>query len=58
MIEVVITSISSGLTKKKHFFEGCCWFKFNNLGMALGMVLKLYKSVAKTLKLKSESIGG
>ena len=28
-------------------------FRFNNLGLALGMVLKFYTSVVKGLKLKS-----
>ena len=28
------------------------WFKFNNLVLALGMALKLYKNVVKGLKLK------
>ena len=28
------------------------WFKFNNLGLALGANLKLYTSVSKGLKLK------
>ena len=40
------------LTRRNNFFEGCSWFKFNNLGLALGMALKCYTSVAKGLKLK------
>ena len=40
------------LTIKKHFVEGCCWFKLNNLGLALGMTLKFETSVAKELKLE------
>ena len=28
------------------------WFKFDNLGLALGMALKLYSGVIKELKLK------
>ena len=52
MREVVITSIFWGFDQKKHFFEGWSWFKFNYLGLALGMTLKLYTSVAKTLKLR------
>ena len=28
------------------------WFKFNNLGLTLGVNLKFYTSVAKGLKLK------
>ena len=30
----------------------CPWFKFNDLGLALGMALKFYTSVVKCLKLK------
>ena len=33
-------------------FEGCFWFKFNNLELALGMAWKFYTSVAKDLKLE------
>ena len=36
---------------------GWSWFKLNNLGMTLGMALKFYTSVAKGLKLNSESRG-
>ena len=40
------------MTRKATFFEGWSWFKFNNLGLALGMTLKFYTSVTKGLKLK------
>ena len=52
MIEVIITSILERFDQKNDFFEGWSWFKFNNLGLALGMALKFYKSLAKELKLK------
>ena len=39
-------------TRKTAFFEGWSWFKFNNLGLALGTNLKFYTSVAKGLTLK------
>ena len=42
----------TGLSRKTTFFEGWSWFKFNNLGLALGMALKFYISVEKGLKLK------
>ena len=42
---------------KTIFFESCSWFKFNNLGLALSMALKVYTSVAKGLKLLGEGIG-
>ena len=34
------------------YFERWSWFKFDNWGLALGMALKFYVSVAKGLKLK------
>ena len=37
---------------------GCSWFKFNNLGLALGMTLKFYSSMAKWLKLKVTKVWG
>ena len=39
------------MTRKTIFFEGWSWFKFNNFGLALGMTLEFYTSVAKGLKL-------
>ena len=58
MKDVITTSILQGFDKKNHFFEGRSWFKFNNLGLALVMVLKLYTSVAKGLKLKVRNVLG
>ena len=46
------------MTRKTTFFEGWSWFKFNNLGLAPGMVLKFYTSVAKGLKLKIKEVWG
>ena len=40
------------------FFEGCSWFKFNSLGLALDMTLKFSISVAKQLKLKVNNFLG
>ena len=40
------------LTRKTTFFKEWSLFKFNNLGLALGMTLKLYNNVAKGSKLK------
>ena len=40
------------MNRKTTFFEGWSWFKLNNYGLALGMDLKFYTSVAKGLKLK------
>ena len=52
MREVIIISILYGFDQKNCFFERCTLFKFNNLGLAVGMNLKIYISVAKGLKLK------
>ena len=49
MSEVITTSILLGFHQKKQFFKG---FKFNILGLTLGMTLTFYKGVAKGLKLK------
>ena len=54
---VIITSIKK-LAQKATFFEGWPWFKFNNLGPPLGMVLKFYISVGKRLKLKVRKCWG
>ena len=40
------------MTRKTTLFEGCSWFKFNNLGLGLSMAMKFYTSVAHTLKPK------
>ena len=50
--EVIIISILSGFDQKNCFFEGWSWFKFNNLGLALGTNFKFYISIAERLKLK------
>ena len=39
-------------------FEEWSWFKFNNLGLALGMNLKFCTSVVKRLKLKARKFLG
>ena len=52
MREVITTSILQG------FFERWSWFKFNNLGVALGTNFKFYTSVTKGLKLKVTKFGG
>ena len=46
------------LTRKTTFFEEWSWFKFNNLGLALGTNLKFYTSVAKGLKPKAKRFWG
>ena len=56
MTEVIKTSILQGFHQS--FFEGCSWFKFNNLELALGMAFAFYKSVVKRLKLKVRKFWG
>ena len=46
------------MTRKSAFFEGLSWFKFDNLGLGLGINVKLYTNVAKRLKLKVRKFGG
>ena len=43
---------------KTSFFEEWSWFKFNDLGLALGIALKFYTSVAKGLKVKVKKFSG
>ena len=50
--EVITTLVYKDLPRKTAFFEEWCWFKFNNLGLALGANFKFYTSVAKEWKLK------
>ena len=40
------------MTRKTTFFEGWSWFKFNTLGLALGIILRFYTSLSKGWKLK------
>ena len=46
------------MTRKTTFLDGWSWFKFNNLGLAKVMTLKLYTCVAKGLKLKASKFFG
>ena len=41
-----------------NFSEGCSWFKFNNLGLALGMALRFDTSMEKALKRKARMLWG
>ena len=58
MREVIITSILMDLTRKTAYCEGWSWFKFNNLGLAIGTKLKFYTSLSKGLKLKIRKFWG
>ena len=51
MREVITSQIIYGFVHKADF-EGWSWFNVNNLGLALGMALRFYSSVAERLKLK------
>ena len=51
MTEVIISQLIYGFVQKTNF-EGWSSFKFNNMGLALGMALTFYSSMAKGLKLK------
>ena len=52
MREVIIILILWGFDQKNNFFWGVILVQVNYLGLALGMSLKSYASVAKGLKLK------
>ena len=46
------------MTRKTNFFEGWFWFKFNNLGLVIGMALKVYTSESQGLKLQVRKFWG
>ena len=46
------------LTSKTAFFERWSRFKFHNLGLTLGKILRFYTSVAKRFKLKVRNSWG
>ena len=46
------------LTKNITFSEGLSWFKLNNLGLTLGMLLKFYTTVAKGWRVKAKKFLG
>ena len=49
------------MTRKTAFFEELLWFKFNNLGLALGTNLKCYTILhqcGKTVKTKTQKVLG
>ena len=58
LTEVIVNSIIKGFDQKNHFFERWSWFKFNNLGLALGTNLKFYTNVTKGLKLIVKKLWG
>ena len=58
MKEVIITSSLQGFYQKKLFFRERSCFKFNNLGLTLGINLKFYFRVAKRLKLNVRKFWG
>ena len=41
MEEVIITLILEGFDQKITIFKECSWFRLNNLGLVLGMALKI-----------------
>ena len=57
-ISMRVFQFCKGLTRKTSFFEWWSWFKYNNLGLALGKTLKVYSSVVKWLKLKVKKFWG
>ena len=43
---------------QKKFLEGCSWFKFNNLGLVLGMAFEILHKCGKRVKTKSQKVLG
>ena len=50
MRKVII--IRNTLLRKIQFFDECFWFRFNNLGLALGTTLKISSCTTNGLRLK------
>ena len=48
----VIIPVLLGFDQKTSDFDECSWLKLNILGLALGIALTFYTSVAKRMKLK------
>ena len=46
------------MIRKNTFLEEWSWFNFNNLGMAIGIALKVYTSAPKLLKTKGQNALG
>ena len=46
------------MTRKTTFFERWSWFKFNNLGLALGTKLEILDQSVKKVKTKSQKVLG
>ena len=46
------------MTRKTTFLVWWSWFKFNNLGLAIGTKLKFYSSLSKGLNLKVRKFSG
>ena len=58
MREIIIISILKGFDQKNLFFERWSCFRFNNLGLELGIALQFYTSMATGLKLKVRKFWG
>ena len=50
--------IYEDLNRETYFFERWSWFKFNSLGVVLGMGLKICSTMANVLKLKVTTFWG
>ena len=58
MRQVIVTSILYGLDQKNQISEWYSWLKFKNLGLALGMALKILHQCRKGVKTKRQKILG
>ena len=57
-LATLVTQFYTDLTRKSAFFDGWSWFKFNNLGLALGTNLKFYTNLSNVSKLKVRKFWG
>ena len=48
----VLTLFFKNFTKRAELFKGKLWFKFNDLGLELGMTLETAKNTSNEIKLK------
>ena len=56
--KLLLSKFYKDSTRRTAFFEGWSWFKFINLGLALGMNLEFYTSVGKGFKVKIRQFYG
>ena len=51
--KIIATSVLWGFDQLKHFCHGCPWFRFNNVGLGLGMAFTFCTIVKKNVETRS-----